>query len=152
MTRFSGDRNVLRHRAGSLARASEELEAAASVRPALLTLVALATRDRRVDCNMLTNLQYVNTGADLHHGSRTLMAESRRMVDDLVTNAPCSVVMNVRSAHTNRFDSQQHIARPLQNRPWSLTNLQFPYAGENRNIHLFSTPPIECPRVKKLSG
>jgi hypothetical protein len=74
------------------------------------------------------------------------------MLDDLPADAPLRVVMNVRPAHTHRFDLQQHIARPLQDRHWPLTNFQVPYAGENRNFHLLSTPPIGFHWLNEASG
>ena len=63
------------------------------------------------------------------------MAQRGRVLDDLAADAPRRVVMNIRPAHTQRVDTYQHIARPLQDRPRPFKYFQRTQTGEARHYH-----------------
>src|SRR5574337_1374502 len=105
------------------------------MRASRMALIALAAGNQRVDGHALPRAQPPDRASFLKDGSRALMPDDPRRLDNLVADAPLGVVVHVGAANPHRIDAQEDIPRARTLRLRSLSDLQLANAGEKSGFH-----------------
>ena len=76
--------------------------------------------------------------AGFQHRARTLVAECRRVLQDLVADASFEIVMDIGAANADTVDLQEHVAGPLEHGLGGVDQFDLAEGGETGDFHGFS--------------